>query len=740
MSARAPFVFRGDPRGLRQLRIATADDLDRIHELEEARWSATSAPVGQLACDPRFLALVDDDANGRIRLREVQAAHRWARERLRDPACLASGTDTLRLDDVHPEHADGKAMRALGERLLRELGKPAGTRTLSLAEIRAFRDSYAKRLPNGDGVVTAAQATDADVAALCREVVEATGGAPDLSGEPGARAQDVATLRARMEALLAWTAEDEAPAGGGPNPLEPLGADTAAAAALVAGLRPRLELHWARCDLVAHEQGAAARLAATPEALAALDVKDPAAIRKFLEEAPLAPPDPQGRIDLEGPGLNPLHADALRRLAREVLPRVPGAAPEGGGPVRVLERRHWQAVLALLGPRLDWEARRPQGLPGSVDAGRARALLAGDLLGRLEALCAQDGQASHELQQVGNLEQLALYQRWLLELANNFVSFPSLFEPGQRALFQAGRLVLDGRDLAFTVNVDDRGGHKKVMATSSLFVVYVELTRKEGGAERKREVAAAVTAGTRGGIEVGKRGVFYDRDGKEWDAQIVDLHAAPISLLEAVLAPFTRLKALVGEKVEKLTAGALEGVEKKASGAVATAAPPAAPAPAGGGFRDVLVGGGIAFAALGSTLAFIIKTLSDIDPKQVGLMLLLTVAFVALLSGFLGWLKLRSRDLSTVLEASAWAMNARMFLTRPQSVRFTRRPPLPAGSKVLRRRTWAALLWLLVLLGGAGAAAWHWRADLEALVNPPAPAPAEPAPAAPAPEAAPGGG
>ena len=44
-----------------------------------------------------------------------------------------------------------------------------------------------------------------------------------------------------------------------------------------------------------------------------------------------------------------------------------------------------------------------------------------------------------------------------------------------------------------------------------------------------RAIAAAVTAGVRGGISIGKRGIFYDRDNQEWDATIVDLIVQPIS-------------------------------------------------------------------------------------------------------------------------------------------------------------------------------------------------------------------
>ncbi|HEY4220045.1 MAG TPA: hypothetical protein VGO62_01855, partial [Myxococcota bacterium] len=118
-------------------------------------------------------------------------------------------------------------------------------------------------------------------------------------------------------------------------------------------------------------------------------------------------------------------------------------------------------------------------------------------------------------------------------------------------------------------------------------------------------------------------------------------------------------------------------------------APTPAPAPApvvpasaaaSSTLQNTLVGGGIAIAALGSAFAFALHTLTSIAPMRFVVAIAGFVALIALLSGFLGWLKLRRRDLSTLLEACGWAFNVRIYLTRRHSLRFTRVPPLPDGS------------------------------------------------------------
>lgn len=727
MSAAGRFTFRRH-RGSYQLQIASAEDLDRILELEEPRWAATSAPGEHFACDPGFLAYTDVDGNGRLRVRELQAAWRWTRERLRDRSRVGAKSDELRLDDIDPAHPDGKAMLGLGERLLKELA--ATQRTLTLGQVRAFKTSYAGRFPNGDGVLTAGQAPDPELRALIETAVATTGGSAELSGQKGAALSDLEGFEERARALVAWAVEEEARR----EELSPLGDETDEAVAVVDRLRPKVVQFFAQAELLGFErERAEARLRTTQEELAGLDVKDPAAIRGWLERAPLAhhhaANGQEGALPL-AEGANPLWAGDLARL-RAFAPRlVPGLGPEPAA----LTRAQWVSVVERVAPRADWKARRPAGLPGDLTPERAQALLGGPAPERLRELLAQDLRASDELKRVQDLERLALSQRWLLEVANNFVSFPALFVPGQRALFQVGRLVLDGRDLTFCTRVRDRAAHKAVAEKSGMFLVYATLTRKEGDQVRTLDIAAALTSGTRGTVETGKRGVFYDRDGLEWDAQVVDLVVNPISLLEAAVAPFVRLKTVVFDRIQKLISSKLEGMEagatqavdKGASAAAAPAPAPGAAAPAGGSnLQTLIIGGGAVFTGLTAALAFLLKTLSEVDVPALLKALLLLVLAVMALSAVLGWFKLRARDLATILEACEWAVNMRMFLTRRHSLLFTSVPPLPRGSRTVhlvmpgeaadrRRRRAAAFLLLLVALAALTGAYWVYRAEVRA--------------------------
>lgn len=147
----------------------------------------------------------------------------------------------------------------------------------------------------------------------------------------------------------------------------------------------------------------------------------------------------------------------------------------------------------------------------------------------------------------------------------------------------------------------------------------------------------------------------------------------------------------------------------------------------------MLLGGGVAFAALGSSAAFVLQSLSNTGARNVLITIASVVVGIMSLSALLGWLKLRRRDVATMLEASGWAFNDRIYLRRNLSHRFTRVPPLPAGSirrpgllpnfiTGKRSRSYSILVALgLVLLAAAAAAAYQYRAPILAWLATPFP-------------------
>lgn len=673
-------------RGLAQMRIESPADLEHIADLDAARWSATSVPNEQLFADPAFLAAVDSDKSNRIRRHEVLAAIEWLKPRLKERARMfGTPSDAVRLADLDVTHPDVANIVMLATQ---RFGKGEGKGDeVALAEIRAFAESYKKKMPNGDGVVPADQIIDSvELAAFVKSIVESIGGALDVSGELGVNAKKLDELVARAKEWRDWSSARTW-----------TNAHAEACAAVLA-LESKIEQFFAQCDLVGQESAASARVMASLEELAALDVSDAVLVRAFLAKAPPARAHADAVLDASG-WLNPVYASAVRALFAQPLSLLLGVER-----VSRMSRDEWSKVKDAVAPYRAHELKKPVALDAALhtisdDDDRVRLL---------RKLCSDDETASKEIDALATLERIALMQRWLVELTNNMVSFPSLFRSQGRALFQAGTLILDGRELSFCVRAPDIASHRPVAEKSNLFVVYAELERKEGDVTKKQQIAAAVTSGQRRGIGVGKRGVFYDRDGKEHDARVLDIIERPISLYEAAVAPFVRVRDVVLGFIEKTSAGKLDAMEKKAHegaatgvstattvAATAASAPPpvviAAPAATSvvtpapksdplGGIGGKLVGGGVAIAALGSGAAFMLQTIAGISLIDALAAIASVCVGIALLAGFLGWLKLRRRDLSTMLEACGWAFNARIYLNRRHALRFTRVPPLPKGS------------------------------------------------------------
>ncbi|MCB9666439.1 MAG: hypothetical protein H6732_20180 [Alphaproteobacteria bacterium] len=728
---------------IEHLRLTEVEDLEHIEDLDKARWAATSAPIEQLQCDPDLLRVLDSDGNARIRVEEVKAARRWLWARLVNREGVVAGSRTLQLDAVDRGHADGPGLVALGAFLLERLGE-SGRGHISVDEIRSFRAAYVSRFPNGDGVVTVAQLPD-ELKDTAKAVLGATGGAPDLSGEVGVRGEDVDRWLELAAATLAWRHE---PDGDGAATLLPLGEGTAAAAATLAALAPKVEQYLAQCALLRLQPGAAARLAPSEAELAALDVADPGAIDAWLDHASLASPTPADELPLTG-AVNARFAARLAEVSETIAPALLGR----DAPVTRLTAAEWKQLVAALAPYEAWRARKPAGIPDEVTDEALTALAEASEPGALKELCAQDGKAAEELVRFQDLEKLALLQAGFGELVNNFVSFPALFEGDRRSLLEVGTLILDGRRLNLCFRVVDPAAHKKIATLSGIFLCYVDLTRKPGATVETQRIVAAVTAGTRGGIGPGKRGVFYDRQDGEWDALITDVVAEPISVWEAMLAPFLRVRDAVGSRFEKMVGDKAKGLEGEASAKAldSTTAPPApAAAPAGAppeaagggmaGMQTMLVGGTLAVAAAGSALAFVVQTLAGISLLDVVGALAGLVAAVAAVFGFLGWLRLRRRDLATLLEAGGWALNGRMRLNGHLASLMTRRPGLPAGSvrEVRTPRSWAGRIAVLLLLVVLGLVVWAWMdPSVVAWLKPAEEPPPAEVPAAPA-EAPPG--
>jgi hypothetical protein len=670
--------------GILQYVVQTEADLAQIQRLAPALWAATSAPTRDFHCDPAVLGWIDTEKAGRIRVAQIIAARDWLYARLEKRDRVTAKSEVLSLADLASTE-DAANLRKAAELVCEKLGLEDRS-ALSLGDLRTFRGKCAKLLENGDGVVPPEVVTEAETAAFICDVIAVVGGAPDASGLAGVGDAQIDRFAEGARAYTAWKA-----AGTG-NEIQIFGDRTASLANLVSELDPKVAEYFLQCAILVQTQRTADALRLPDEDVRKLSAQPSSELESHLAHAPLAPPSVAGRLTLDA-NVNGFYADKLAILRSEILPRVLG--PDSAS----FSRDDWQKVKAALQPFSEWRGRKPAEPFEMLSDATLATAMEGPIAARAKELIARDKAAAGEIAQLAELEKLILLQRWLIEIVNNFTSFSALYDPAQESLLRDGSLIVDGKLLDFAVRIEDRAAHRKAAAESGLFLVYATISNGEGN-PASYDVVAPVTSGDRGRLRVGKRGIYRDRGGLERDAIVVDLLENAISISEAVRAPFRRASAFVSKRIEDMTGAQLEskttattadlgkaldsGAATVAAAGTAPPAPPAKSKEGGIGMRDLLLGGGIAFAALGSALAYVVSALSKVNPLNALLATFTVMVVIAMLSAFLGWLKLRSRDMAPVLEANGWALNARMKVTRVLGGVFTRVPALPAGAVVDR--------------------------------------------------------
>jgi len=709
--------------GIHQFVVSSAADLEQIDSLDPARWAATSAPLDDLHCDEGFLKYVDTETTGRIRVAQIIKARDWLFERLADREVVKGRNESIKLDAIKDEKVRAAAVRVNREQKAEDAAR------VSLADVRAFKGGYSKFLANGDGVLPADVVPEAEVASFIKDIMAVVGSAKDRGGADGVDGDHLEKFKTQGRAYLDWNSKAKAAAVWGD--------DTAAASALCAKLDAKIEEYFLHCDLLRQETPAEATLKLKEDEVRALRAKDGGAIKTYLEASPLAPPNAKGTLDLTG-AINPLFQADVADLRAKVLTRAVS------NDVRELTRDSWRKAKATFDGWRAYEGSKPTE-PFDPIADKLAGYLDGPLPGRVTHYIDLDKAAAPELGEVDNLEKLLLFVRWLVELVNNFVNFSAIYRPTETALVEMGSLVIDARRLDFCVMVHDRAAHKAIATESLVFLVYAKITEKHGGGETF-EVVAPVTGGEKGRLCVGKRGIFYNREGKEFDSEIVEIVENPISVREAMYAPFRRAAKFIGDKFESMVNSATEAQQaalsakteeaaataqqtaESAATAARTAAPaaaaPAAPAAAaaereGLNVNSLVIGGGMALAGLGAVLAVIVNMLTSLSGW---IAILGVIGAVLALSAFTAWLKLRRRNVSVLLEANGWAVNVHTNVTARIAKVFAYTPDLPKGATMDVTDALpeaddeggsGGTIFLLLLLVGAGVAAYahfikHW--------------------------------
>ncbi len=687
--------------GLDQVRLETADDLRNLGKLDQKLWVALACPVTGLEFDEATLRLIDTDLDGRVRVPEVVAAVAWACGVLKDPAILLAGGPHLPLAAIDDSVEANRSILAAARRIVAARTAPGPADAVTVAEAGDSARVVHDALRNGDGVVTAEAATDAAVKALIAEAVACGFSTTDRSGGPGVDGQRLDAFLKACADHLAWSAGGAAVAF--------LGEGTAAAVAAISVVRAKIDDWFARSRLAAFDPRAIEAANGQVGDYGALLKADLDARASVLAGLPLRRVEASSAPVLDlGDGINPAWVAPIDALRRAALP---------AGTIR-LDEPAWRDLLVRADAWSTWFAADAGKAVAGLGAARLQAIAAdAQAVAALRALIADDLAAAAEVAAVAAVERIARYHRDLGVLLRNFTSFSDFYDPRKPAVFQSGSLYLDSRRFDLVLRVADPGAHAGLAQPSACFLLYMRCTRT---GQPPTTIVTAATQGDGDYLRTGRNGIWYDRQGRDWDASVVKVVEAPVSIREAFWSPYKKLGRLIEEQVVKRIGGANAEADARI-GAAASAVATADQKPAAPPKKEIDVGTvaaiGVAMGAIGTAVGSVIGGILGLGPwLPLGL-----VAVIMAISGpsmLIAAFKLRGRSLGPILEASGWAINGRVKINIPLGTVLTAARQLPPGSArslvdpfedkdaAIRRRQ----IVLVVILTALAVAAWFlWR-------------------------------
>ena len=653
--------------GLDQVALTTAEDLLALDRLDQKLWVALSCPVKGLELDEKTLALIDSDGDGRIRVPELIAAVNWAAARLKNPAVLLQGTDSLPLEAIDDTTLDGKTILACAKQILASLGK-AGAGSIFVSATADTSKLFTASPLNGDGVIPPDATTDVEAQALIADILACLGGVADRTGAIGITAEMTETFFTELAAYVAWLEKSAA------KEIAVLGTGTAAACSAIRAVRAKVDDYFARCRLAAFDSRAIAALNRQETEYLAIAAKDLKITAEEVAGFPLARIEAHRALPLLD-SVNPAWSGALAALHTAAITPVYGATKT------TLTETDWTALNTQFAAYETWLGGKAGSVVEKLGLDRAKALLAGKGRAVLTDLLAQDKALEPEFNAISAVDRLVRYHRDLRPLLHNFINFADFYSGERLAIFQAGTLYLDNRSCKLCIRVDDPAAHSVLAATSKVYITYVDC-RRSGGETMK--LAACFTQGDSDYLFVGRNGVFYDRAGRDWDATITKIVDSPISLRQAFWSPYKKFIRMVEEQVAKRAAAADAAANVQlAAAAQAAGTPPGPAAPAAPKKIDIgtVAALGVAVGAIGGALATVATGLARLEPWQLPVVVVVLMLAISLPAVLIAALKLRQRTIGPLLEANGWAINGRVRINIPFGTAMTEVAVLPPGAR-----------------------------------------------------------
>ena len=633
--------------GVVRVNVRNGEDIAHLGELDKKLWTVLSCPTQGLEFPTETLKLIDTDGDGKIRVDEIVAAANWLCSVLKDKELLIKAPDTLKLSDINTDVPEGAKLHKSALQILSNLKLEKDE--ISVADTSDSVAIFAETAFNGDGVITEASTQDAHLKDVIKAIAAHIGSAVDRSGVDGVTAEQIEAFYTALADYAAWQAA-------GTADVFPFKEDTQAAMEAVDALKTKVSDFFMRCKLIAFTEAAAPAVDVSADKISAISDHDLSGEAQEIASYPLARPAKDGLLRFDG--INHAWKDKVMAMRKLV-----GLEAEEG-----IDEAGWNAICAKFAPYIAWKDAKKGAEVEALGLDEIKKLIAADDKAALLELVASDKALEDEANSIDEVNKLTHLVRDFYKLLKNYVIFSDFYSPDlkQMAVFEAGKLYIDERCCRLCVRVEDMGKHADMAGLSGMFLLYCACTSKTTG--KSMNIVAVMTDGKTRNLRPGTNGVFYDRDGLDYDATIVRVVENPLSIKQAFWAPYVKfwnwITGLINKSAAEKDAKAMEGLQNGAAAAPADAAAKKQPFDIGK-FAGIFAAVGMAIGLLGAAIAGIIAGIAKLPWWGFILIILGIMLLISGPSCFIAWGKLRRRNLGPVLNANGWAINSNVIVNIP---------------------------------------------------------------------------
>ena len=687
--------------GSARVRINSGEDIAHLYELDPKMWTVLSCPTTGLEIDEKSLKYMDCDADGKLRINDVICVSKWITSLLKDKDLILKGVDSIDINQINIDDANGKKLYLSAKQILQNLGKD--TDVISIADTADITAIFAKTRFNGDGIITEASTDDAEEKDAITSAISTVGSVADRSGAQGVDIALIESFYKNMNDYVAWT-ESAVEA--------PFGDKTDAVVEAYNALDTKVKDFFMRSKLAAFSPGSTASLDIQTSRIDAISAENLSTKNDEIASYPLTHITGKSEIEIDA-AINPVW-DKYFKLIKNVALNASQKA---------ITEEDWASIGARFAAYISWKNAKAGAAVETLGIDKIKTLLSQNKKTALLDLVAKDAALKEESDNIDMVDKFLHIYRDFYRLLKNFVTFSDFYDKNKnvKAIYQCGTLIIDQRECKFCMRVNDTGSHSASAAKSGMYLVYCDCTTKSKPG--KLQIVAAVTVGDIGELSVGKNGVFYDNKGIEWDAVITKIIDNPINISQSFWSPYRRMATAIENLINKSAADKDAKIMAKATANInaaptktaeeakaAVATPPFDIAKFAGIFAAI----GMAVGMIGTALASIFNGLIDLKWWQI---IMLFVGILLLVSGpamVMAWMKLRRRNIAPLLNANGWAVNAASKISIPFGETLTeiaKYPKMKLKDPFAKKglKTWQKWSISILIIAVVGIALWMFN-------------------------------